>query len=103
MVDLSIEHLGAFRRSHGDQCVLILGNAFEYYQQSARVNTATAVADGAVKPTSTLTVTPVTDRARVIAHLSEPTPIRLGSGCGSTTTRCGVGCRPRWSRAFWTG
>lgn len=45
--------------------------------QSARVNTATAVADNAVKPTSTLTVTPKQDRCRVIAHLSEPAPIRL--------------------------
>jgi HK97 family phage major capsid protein len=35
------------------------------------------VADGNVKPTSTLTVEPVTDRCRVIAHLSEPAPIRL--------------------------
>lgn len=53
------------------------GNAFEYFVQSARTNTATAVADNAVKPTSTLTVTPKTDRARVVAHLSEPTPLRL--------------------------
>jgi HK97 family phage major capsid protein len=53
------------------------GNSFEYYQQTARTNTATAVPDGGVKPTSTLTVTPHTDRCRVIAHLSEPVPLRL--------------------------
>src|SRR5204862_2775132 len=28
-------------------------------------------------PTSTLTIAPVQDRARVVAHLSEPAPIRL--------------------------
>ena len=31
------------------------GNAFEYFVQSVRTNNATAVADGAVKPTSVLT------------------------------------------------
>ncbi|OBK53145.1 phage major capsid protein [Mycobacterium kubicae] len=53
------------------------GNAFEFFVQSARSNAATAVADNAVKPTSTLTVTPKQDRCRVIAHLSEATPLRL--------------------------
>lgn len=57
--------------------IALNGNAFEYFVQTARTNTATAVADGAVKPTSTLTVTPHTDRCRVVAHLSEPAPIRL--------------------------
>jgi HK97 family phage major capsid protein len=42
-----------------------------------RTNAATAVADNALKPTSTLTVEPIEDRARVIAHLSEPCPIRI--------------------------
>lgn len=55
----------------------LAGNAFEYYQQTVRTNNATAVADAAVKPTSVLTVAAHTDRARVIAHLSEPTPNRL--------------------------
>jgi HK97 family phage major capsid protein len=55
----------------------VAGNAFEYYQQTVRDNKATAVPDAAVKPTSTLTVTPHTDRCRVIGHLSEPTPNRL--------------------------
>ena len=53
------------------------GNAFEYFVQSVRTNAATAVADAATKPTSVLTVTPHQDRARVIAHLSEPAPVRL--------------------------
>jgi HK97 family phage major capsid protein len=53
------------------------GNSFEYYVQTVRDNKATPVADNAVKPTSTLTVAPVQDRCRVIAHLSEPAPIRL--------------------------
>ncbi len=52
-------------------------NAFEYYQQTVRTNNAAPVADGGLKPTSTLTVTPVTDRCRVVAHLSEPVPVRL--------------------------
>ncbi|MBX9638497.1 MAG: phage major capsid protein [Mycobacteriaceae bacterium] len=53
------------------------GNAFEFFVQTARTNTATAVADNALKPTSTLTVAPKQDRCRVIAHLSEATPLRL--------------------------
>ena len=53
------------------------GNAFEYFQQTVRTNNATAVADAATKPTSVLTVAPHQDRCRVIAHLSEPCPIRL--------------------------
>jgi HK97 family phage major capsid protein len=55
----------------------VAGNAFEYYQQTVRTNAATAVPDGGLKPTSTLTVTPHSDRCRVIAHLFEPTPNRL--------------------------
>lgn len=53
------------------------GNAFEFFQQTARTNAATTVADLATKPTSTLTVRAVQDRCRVIAHLSEPAPQRL--------------------------
>ncbi|KUH90622.1 hypothetical protein AU187_24430 [Mycobacterium sp. IS-1556] len=55
----------------------IPGNAFEYFRQSVRTNAADTVADSATKPTSTFTVEPITDRARVIAHLSEPIPLRL--------------------------
>jgi hypothetical protein len=53
------------------------GNSFEYYKQTTRTNGAAVVADGSTKPTSTLTVTPVEDRCRVIAHLSEAISNRL--------------------------
>lgn len=53
------------------------GNAFEYFRQTVRTNNAAPVADNATKPTSVFTIAPVIDRARVIAHLSEPVPIRL--------------------------
>ena len=53
------------------------GNAFEYFQQTVRDNQATVVPDNAVKPTSVLTVEAHQDRARVVAHLSEPTPVRI--------------------------
>ncbi|MDO0976950.1 phage major capsid protein [Mycolicibacterium frederiksbergense] len=52
-------------------------NAFEYFRQTVRTNNADTVADLGTKPTSVFTVVPVQDRARVIAHLSEPVPIRL--------------------------
>ncbi|MCU1701371.1 MAG: hypothetical protein JWR34_7434 [Mycobacterium sp.] len=51
--------------------------AFEYYKQTARTNLAAPTADMALKPTSVLTVAAVNDRARVIAHLSEPVPFRI--------------------------
>lgn len=52
--------------------------AYEYYVQSApRVNAAAPVPDLAAKSTSQLTVTAVTDRCRVIAHLSDYLPIRI--------------------------
>ena len=54
-------------------------NAVEYYVEAAgsRDSKASAVADLDPKPVSTFTVTPVTDRCRVIAHVSEPVPVRL--------------------------
>jgi HK97 family phage major capsid protein len=52
-------------------------NAFEYWQQTVRTNNATFVADLASKPTSVFTVSPVEDRLRVLAHLSEQIPNRL--------------------------
>lgn len=55
----------------------IESNAFEYFRQTVRTNLAAPTADLATKPTSTFTLVPITDRARVIAHLSEPVPIRL--------------------------
>jgi hypothetical protein len=54
------------------------GMAFEYYKQvPPRVNNAEPVPDLGTKPTSTLTVQAVTDRCRVIAHLSDYMPIRV--------------------------
>jgi HK97 family phage major capsid protein len=53
------------------------GNAFEYYQQTVRTNNAAPVVDLATKPTSVFTLTAHTDRCRVIAHLSQPTPNRI--------------------------
>ncbi|WP_158022621.1 phage major capsid protein [Mycolicibacterium gilvum] len=49
---------------------------FEYLRQTLRTNAAAPVADLATKPTSTFTLVPIPDRARVLAHLSEPFPIR---------------------------
>lgn len=51
-------------------------NVVEFFQQTVRTNNAAPVADLATKPTSTFTLTPVTERCRVIAHLSEPVPVR---------------------------
>ncbi|HUO39385.1 MAG TPA: phage major capsid protein [Mycobacterium sp.] len=51
--------------------------AYEYYKQIARTNNAAPVPDLAQKPTSILTVQAVSDRCRVIAHLSEPLPVRI--------------------------
>ncbi|MEE6295710.1 phage major capsid protein [Georgenia wangjunii] len=57
------------------------GNTFEYLKQTAKTNNAAPVADGATKPTSVYSFEAVEDRARVVAHLSEPIPIRfLGLG-----------------------
>jgi hypothetical protein len=53
------------------------GNAFEYFRQTVRTNNAATVPDNALKPTSVFTTAAVQDRARVVAHLSEPAPIRL--------------------------
>lgn len=55
----------------------IESNTFEYVRQTVRTNNAAPVADNALKPTSVFTVEDVEDRVRVIAHLSEPVPLRL--------------------------
>jgi HK97 family phage major capsid protein len=52
-------------------------NAFEFWQQTVRTNNAAFVADLGTKPSSIFTVSPVEDRLRVLAHLSEPIPNRL--------------------------
>ncbi|MEU7807887.1 phage major capsid protein [Micromonospora chalcea] len=54
----------------------LTGNTYEYLRQTVRTNNAAVVADAATKPTSVYTVAPVEERARVIAHLSEPIPER---------------------------
>jgi HK97 family phage major capsid protein len=54
-------------------------NTFEYLRQTVATNNADVVADNALKPTSVYTFEPVEDRARVIAHLSEPFPIRYAA------------------------
>lgn len=51
-------------------------HTFQYLRQVTRTNNAAVVADGALKPTSTSTFEEIEDRARVIAHLSEPFPLR---------------------------
>ncbi|MFQ6228494.1 phage major capsid protein [Nocardia sp. NPDC002869] len=55
----------------------VTSNAFTYVRQTVRTNNAAPVADNALKPTSTFTVTSVEDRLRVIAHLSEAIPLRF--------------------------
>ena len=44
---------------------------YRYLRQTSRAVNAAAVAPGAEKPTSTIGLTPVEDRLRVVAHLSE--------------------------------
>ncbi|NUL43749.1 phage major capsid protein [Cellulosimicrobium funkei] len=53
------------------------GNTFSYLRQTVRDNKAAPVADGAEKPTSIYTFEEIEDRYRVIAHLSEPVPLRF--------------------------
>lgn len=55
------------------------GNTFSYLRQTVRTNNAAPVVDGALKPTSIYTLAEIEDRFRVIAHLSEPTPLRYFS------------------------
>lgn len=55
----------------------IATNEFEFLRQTARSTQAAPVPDLAQKPVSTYTLTPVIDRVRVIAHLSEPIPERF--------------------------
>jgi HK97 family phage major capsid protein len=57
-------------------------NGYEYLRQTARVNNAAPVPDtdslliAGPKPTSVYTFESVEDRVRVIAHLSQPLPLR---------------------------
>ncbi|MEL4506323.1 phage major capsid protein [Luteococcus sp. H138] len=52
-------------------------HTFAYMRQTLRDEKAAVVADGQTKPTSLYSFTEVIDRARVVAHLSEPFPIRF--------------------------
>ncbi|WP_375003718.1 phage major capsid protein [Aeromicrobium sp. CTD01-1L150] len=54
-------------------------HTFAYLRQTTRTNNADVVADNATKPTSVFTFEEIEDRARVIAHLSEPFPIRYAT------------------------
>ncbi len=54
----------------------LASNSFRYLRQTVRTNNAAPVADGALKPTSVFTLDEIEDRFRVIAHLSEPVPLR---------------------------
>ena len=51
--------------------------AYEYFRQMKRTNNAAPLLAIALKPASILTVEAITDRAKVLAHLSEPLPFRL--------------------------
>lgn len=53
------------------------GNVFGYLKQTARTHNAAPVADNATKPVSVYSFGEVEDRVRVVAHLSEPIPLRL--------------------------
>lgn len=50
------------------------GDEYSYLTQTTRTNNAAPVAVGAVKPTSAYTLTRVSRKLEVIAHLSEPIP-----------------------------
>ncbi len=65
------------------------GNEFEYLRQTVRTNNAAVVADNATKPTSVYTFEEASGRARVIAHLSEPFPIRYLSDHDEVTNILG--------------
>jgi HK97 family phage major capsid protein len=50
----------------------ISGDQFRYLRQTVRTNNAAAVPRGGTKPTSVFTIESIDDRARVVAHISEP-------------------------------
>lgn len=56
---------------------------FSYLRQVTRTENADVVADGVLKPTSVYTFQEIEDRARVVAHLSEPFPLRYMSDYSS--------------------
>lgn len=48
--------------------------SYSFLRQSVRTNNAAPVAEGATKPTSVVSVTEISNRLRVVAHLSEQIP-----------------------------
>jgi|GEM_PF-4019478 len=54
-------------------------HTFSYLRQVLADNKSAVVADNALKPTSVYTFEEVEDKARVVAHLSEPFPIRYAT------------------------
>lgn len=55
------------------------GNSYEYLRQVTAPNNAAIVPDNATKPVSLYSFEAVEDKVRVIAHLSEPMPIRYAA------------------------
>lgn len=55
----------------------LTGNSYSYPRQTARTSNAATVPDNTVKPESVYTFEEIEDRARVVAHTSEPIPLRL--------------------------
>lgn len=56
--------------------VPLASNNYSYLTQTVRSNNAAVVPDGQEKPVSPFTFEEVTGRARVVAHLSDPFPLR---------------------------
>lgn len=54
----------------------ITSPAYQYVRQTTRSNNAATVPDYGTKPTTVLRGTPIDDRVRVVAHLSEDVPVR---------------------------
>ena len=54
-------------------------NSTSYLRQIVRTNNAAFVPDSGLKPTSVFTLQEIEDRLRVVAHLSEPYPLRYMS------------------------
>lgn len=62
------------------------GNTYSYLRQVTRDEDVQVVADGATKPTSSYVWEEIEDRHRVIAHLSEPFPLRYLNDFRSLTS-----------------
>ncbi|GAA6524373.1 phage major capsid protein [Intrasporangium sp. DVR] len=68
--------LGTAPGSLGDGATQDGSNTFQYLRQTVRTNNANVTPDLALKPTSVYTLDEVNDWFRIIAHLSEPVPLR---------------------------